>query len=84
MGLPSQPVTLKVEEIDELNRHLSTMRHDINNQLSLMMAAIEMVKFKPDMAGRMLDSLAQQPPKITAIIAKFSEEFEGSLGITRL
>jgi hypothetical protein len=83
MGLPSQPITLKVEQIEDLNRKLSSMRHDINNHLSLMMAAVEMVKYKPDMAGRMMESLAQQPPKITTIIAKFSEELERSLGITR-
>ena len=37
MGLPIQPVSLSAEQIDELNRKLSTMRHDINNNLSLIM-----------------------------------------------
>jgi hypothetical protein len=83
MGLPSQPVTLKVEQVEELNRKLAAMRHDINNHLSLMMAAVEMVKYKPDTLARMMDSLAQQPAKISAVMAKFSEEFEKSLGITR-
>jgi hypothetical protein len=83
MGLPSQPVTLKSEQVEELNKKLSSMRHDINNHLSLMMAAVEMVKYKPDMLGRMMDNLIQQPPKITAVMAKFSDEFEKSLGITR-
>jgi hypothetical protein len=83
MGLPSQPVTLKSEQVEELNKKLSSMRHDINNHLSLMMAAVEMVKYKPDMLGRMMDNLIQQPPKITAVMAKFSDEFEKTLGITR-
>ena len=42
MGLPSQPVTLTVEQVSELNRKLSAMRHDINNNLSLVMAAMSM------------------------------------------
>jgi hypothetical protein len=84
MGLPNQPVTLTVEQIDDLNRKLSTMRHDVNNHLSLLMAAIELVRFKPDMTGKMLDSMTQQPPKVTAIVNQFSEEFEKTFGITRL
>ncbi len=59
------------------------MRHDVNNHLSLIMAALEMMRFKPDSAPRMLDSLAQQPAKITLVMTKFSEQFEQTFGITR-
>jgi hypothetical protein len=83
MGLPSQPVTLSVAQVEELNKQLSTMRHDVNNYLSLMLAAVELVKFKPDTAAKMMDNLAQQPPKVTQTIAKFSGEFDKILGITR-
>jgi len=83
MGLPSQPVTLSVEQIEELNRKLSTMRHDVNNHLSLMMAAMELIRFKPDMAAKMLENMTQQPPKVTAVVNTFSESFEKTLGITR-
>jgi len=83
MGLPSQPVTLSVEQIEELNKKLSTMRHDVNNHLSLMMAAMELIRFKPDMAAKMLENMTQQPPKVTAVVNIFSEAFEKSFGITR-
>ena len=83
MGLPTQPVILSVEQIEELNKKLSFARHDINNQLSLMMAAIELIKFKPEMAEKMVASLAEQPPKITATVNQFSNEFEKFFGITR-
>ena len=83
MGLPTQPVTLSVEQIGELNRLLSTMRHDINNQLSLIAAAAEIIRFNPDMAGRMAVTLSEQPPKITENLKKFSAEFEAMLGVTR-
>jgi len=83
MGLPSQPVTLSVEQIDELNKKLGAARHDINNHLSMMMAASELIRMKPEMASKMAAKLVTQPANITELIKGFSAEFERSLGITR-
>jgi cob(I)alamin adenosyltransferase len=83
MGLPNQPVTLSVEQIDELNRKLSTLRHDINNNLSLIVAAVELARCKPELAERMIATLAEQPPRISNAITTFSSEFEKTFGITR-
>ena len=83
MGLPSQPVTLTVEQLGELNRQLGNMRHDINNNLSLIVAAAELMRHKPAVAERMMNTLAEQPGKITVAINKFSATFEQALGITR-
>jgi hypothetical protein len=83
MRLPTEPVEFSAEEIRELNQKLSTLRHDINNNLSLIMAAAELVRHKPQVAERMLNTLCEQPPKITAAIAKFSAEFEEAFHIIR-
>ncbi len=83
MAEPTVPVNITPEQLKELNEHLSHMRHEINNQLSLIVAALELVRFKPDLRDRMLDTLSQQPPRITAEVAKFSAEFERTFGITR-
>ena len=83
MGLPSKPVTLTVEELAALNSKLSHFRHDINNNLSLMVAALELIRHRPQMAERMLTTLSEQPTKMTACLNKFSLEFEQALGITR-
>ena len=83
MTLPTQSVTLTVEQITELNRRLSNMRHDINNHLSLVLAASELIRAKPHMADRMTATLVEQPPKIAAALQGFSTEFEQSLGIQR-
>ncbi len=83
MGFPNTPVTLTPEQLKELNQKLSHMRHEINNQLSLVVAALELLRYKPDLRDRMLDTVSQQPPKITAEVAKFSQEFERTMGITR-
>jgi hypothetical protein len=83
MGLPTQPVTLTVAQLDELNRKLANMRHDINNNLSLIVAAMELMKHKPQMAERMMATLGEQPAKIGDAVGRFSSEFERAFGITR-
>jgi len=83
MGLPSEPVTLTVEQLGELNRQLANMRHDINNSLSLVVAAAELIRHKPAVAERMMATLSEQPGKITACLNKFSTTFEQAFGITR-
>lgn len=83
MALPEQPVTLTVEQIEELNRKLSTLRHDINGDLALIVAAAELIKLNPDLKEKMLTTLMEQPPKIRERADKFSVEFERMLGIKR-
>jgi len=83
MGIPNHSVTLTSQQIDELNQKLSKMRHDINNHLSLVVFAIEVLRSKPEMLERMTATLSDQPPKITGDMAKFSTEFEQLFGITR-
>jgi len=78
---PCQPPVLTGSQIEELNKQLSTMRHDINNHLSLMMAAVELIRRKPESADRMATTLAEQPGKITEAMKKFSAEFETTLGL---
>ncbi len=83
MRMPSEPVNFNVEQIQDLNLKLATLRHDINNNLSLIMAATELIRHKPQMAERMMATLIEQPPKITAAMAKFSAEFEAAFGIAK-
>ena len=83
MGMPQTPVTLTPEQVSELNEKLATTRHDINNNLSLIVAAVELMRRKPEIAPRMVDSISQQPDKIIAQMRAFSAEFEQALSITR-
>ncbi len=84
MPLPNEPVTLSVEQIKELNQRLADMRHDVNNHLTLLTAAVELIRRRPETAERMLDSIVEQPREISETIAKFSRELESALKITRL
>jgi hypothetical protein len=81
--LPTEPVQLSPEQIAELNSKLATMRHDINNHLSLVIAAVELIKHKPDMLQRMISTLVEQPGRISQSVTKFSSDFEDAFGIGR-
>ena len=83
MSLPTEPVTLSVEQIHELNQKLADLRHDINNRASVMLASTELLQRRPETAERMLASLAEQPPKILELITQFSRDLEAVFHITR-
>ncbi len=76
-------VTLSPNQVEELNGHLANMRHEINNNLSLMVAALELIRLKPEMRERMLGTISDQPPKIMAQVQQFSVEFEKAMRIVR-
>jgi hypothetical protein len=83
MALPLKPVALTSEQLTELSRKLSTLRHDINNHLLLIMASSEMIQLRPETSAQMLKNLVDQPPKISEAIKKFSADFEQTMGIRR-
>ena len=83
MTLPSEPVTLTVEQVLALNQKLSELRHDVNNQLSLVVGAAELIRCKPETTPRMLVTLNAVPPRISDQIRQFSDQFEKAFGIIR-
>ena len=83
MALPTQSVTLSPDQIGVLNQKVATLRHDINNQVGLIIAAIEIMQVKPELFEKMTESMMQQPPKITDTLQQFSLDFEKTFGITR-
>lgn len=83
MALPDKPIVLEPQQIEELNKKLSTMRHNVNNYLALVVAASELMKRKPDLAPRMLENIMQQPERVITEMKAFSADFEATLGITR-
>lgn len=83
MSLSNEPVTLSAEQVEELRKKLSLMRHDVNNHLSLIVAAAELIKLNPDALTRMATTLTEQPPKISEEISRFSAELEKALRIQR-
>lgn len=83
MASPEKPIALSPEQIAELNKNLSAMRHNINNHLALIVAASELIRRKPELAGKFIENISQQPDRIVAEIRSFSEQFEKLFGIER-
>ena len=83
MTLPSEPVTLSVEQIRELNQNLTELRHDVNNNVALMLSALEIMRRRPESAEKMLESFARQPQRIIDGVKQFSKTLENALGIIR-
>jgi vacuolar-type H+-ATPase subunit D/Vma8 len=83
MSSPSEPVTLSVAQISELKQKLSDLRHDVNNNVSLMLSALEMIRRRPESTPNMLESLARQPQKVNDAIAQFSKALETALHIKK-
>jgi hypothetical protein len=83
MPLPSEPVTLTPEQIAELNKKLAELRHTVNNNLSLIIAAAEIMRLKPESAARLQEQLMDKPHKIAETVAQFSRDMETALRITR-
>jgi hypothetical protein len=83
MVLPTEPVTLSVEQIGELNEKLSTLRHDLNNSLSLIAATSELIRRRPETTEHLWKTLQDQPRKVMETMAKYSRDVEAVLHITR-
>lgn len=79
MDAPSQILTLTAEEVSALKDELRVARHNINNSLSLIIAAAELVKLKPDAASRLVDQILAQPDRIMLELSQFGKNFEASL-----
>jgi hypothetical protein len=83
MELPTQPVTLSVEQIGDLAQKLATLRHDVHNKLSLIMAAADVTQYKPQLTEKMMATVVEQPLKIIEALAVFTSEFERVFGIRK-
>jgi len=79
----SDVIILTKEQAQELNEKLSNMRHNVNNYLSLIVAASEVIRLNPSALPRMLPTFKEQPEKIISEIRNFSAEFEKTLGIKK-
>ena len=83
MAKPTTPVTLSMEQIGELNEKLSTLRHDLNNSLSLIAATVTLIRRRPNVTEQTWNALTEQPRKISESFSQFSRDLETALRILR-
>jgi deoxyribose-phosphate aldolase len=74
---------LTAEQLMDLDVRLSIMRHDIRGHLGVIVAAVEMMRLRPDYMQTAFTVLNERSPKIIGEMDKFSEAFEHKLGLRR-
>ena len=79
MEAPKQPITFTPAQLDKMVKRVSELRHNINNHLTLIIGAAELIRRKPEMIERMTGSLIDQARKIEEEMKRFSAEFERDL-----
>ncbi len=81
MDLPQSTIAVSPERVAELTKKLGLMRHNVNNHLALVVAACELIRRKPEMAERLLETIQQQPPRINSELRAFAEDCESLLNL---
>ena len=76
-------VTLTEEQIVALHEKLRAMRHDVNGQLTNIIACAELIRLRPDSTEERLKTLLEQPHKIVQLMNGFSSDFEKLLRLQR-
>jgi|KBSSwiStaDraftv2_1062776.scaffolds.fasta_scaffold3451031_1 hypothetical protein len=83
MGNPTGPVQLGVEDVRAIDKEMADTRHDVNNYLAVLSAALEMIRFRPEQAERFLASAMEQPTRITTRLRQCSDFLGTKLAITQ-
>jgi nitrogen-specific signal transduction histidine kinase len=80
MEAPKQPITFTPVQLDKMVKRVSELRHNINNHLTLIIGAAELIRRKPEMIERMTAILIEQARKIEEEMKQFSAKFKRDLG----
>jgi len=74
---------LSPQQVADLHKKLRDMRHDINGVLAIIVGTLEVMRLYPNDSARFMNSLGQQPVRVTNALKQFSTDFEHFLGITK-
>ena len=64
--------TLSAEELSELQKKFSEIKHSINNALAVMMALSEMSQRRPDYAEKLASTVLSKAPQIVSSLQEFT------------
>lgn len=76
-------VTLSGEQMKEFAGRLGKLRHDVNNHLTLIISAGELLRHKPELAERMAATISDQSGRIEQALRRFSDDAQSLLGIRK-
>lgn len=78
----SDPVSnLSPEELAQLQRKFSEIKHSINNALAVMMALSEMSQRRPDYAEKLASTVLTKAPQIVSSLQEFTSALNEKAGV---
>ncbi len=78
MSDPASIVT--AEEIGQLQKKFSEIKHAINNALAVMMALSEMSQRRPDYAEKLATTVLTKAPQIVSSLQEFTQALNEKAG----
>jgi hypothetical protein len=73
--------TITQEELVELQKKFSEIKHGINNALAVMMAMAEMSQRRPDYAEKLASSVLTKGPQIVSSLQEFTTLLNEKAGV---
>ena len=68
------------EELGQLQKKFSEIKHSINNALAVMMALSEMSQRRPDYAEKLATTVLAKAPQIVSSLQEFTEALNNKAG----
>jgi hypothetical protein len=79
MSDPGRSIT--PEELGQLQRKFSEIKHSINNALAVMMALSEMSQRRPDYAEKLASTVLSKAPQIVSSLQEFTQALNEKAGV---
>lgn len=77
----TEPVSsIPQEEIKQLQKKFSEIKHSINNALAVMMALSEMSQRRPDYAEKLASTVLSKAPQIVTSLQEFTQVLNEKAG----
>jgi hypothetical protein len=73
--------TLSPEELAQLQKKFSEIKHSINNALAVMMALSEMSQRRPDYAEKLATTVLSKAPQIVTSLQEFTQVLNEKAGV---
>jgi hypothetical protein len=79
MSDPDRPITQ--EELAQLQRKFSEIKHSINNALAVMMALSEMSQRRPDYSEKLASAVLTKGQQISSSLQEFAQALNEKAGV---
>ena len=73
--------TLSPEEVAQLQKKFSEIKHSINNALAVIMALSEMSQRRPDYAEKLATTVLSKAPQIVSSLQEFTQVLNEKAGV---